>query len=441
MPSVDGYVDFIACDQLGGWITPAQDGSRHVRLELRGVAIVAGEASGVRADVPNANSFFLSLPAPLTPLEILAGFARVLRVDNHGRTKELPFFPRALLRVVDAVLADRLASAELEDLAALMMGRLVPQSKAGNDPFRDVHPDVVVREWTSIAVPVGTRSADGAAVIGRKGHAFLLLGSNKLLDLYRQTSANEHIAGRAAEWISLFERRSDTLARVNITYRQLVIPGKATVLSDLFPVAINGPTLLFTTVEEKVGCSSAAGNYIFSLLGMLDHPDRASLFGKFDTHLSVMGAIFLFGELLAFLGLACPACALTDPIVVMGDLSARFVNNTAKNFDFAPAKAEMRAQEELLSIVSRTEVVGHNGTRVSFQNNGAPIRQHCMVFGNSFFERGASPTGLSWWFARWFERYDFIWSPEIDFDLVERTRPDIVIGQTIERFLTKLPRS
>jgi hypothetical protein len=46
---------------------------------------------------------------------------------------------------------------------------------------------------------------------------------------------------------------------------------------------------------------------------------------------------------------------------------------------------------------------------------------------------------MSFWFARWFEKYHFIWSPAIDWAYVEAQGADIVIGQTIERFLDQVP--
>lgn len=41
---------------------------------------------------------------------------------------------------------------------------------------------------------------------------------------------------------------------------------------------------------------------------------------------------------------------------------------------------------------------GFVGTKIIWKNSSAPINKKIVAFGNSFFERGASPQGFSWWF-------------------------------------------
>ena len=63
-----------------------------------------------------------------------------------------------------------------------------------------------------------------------------------------------------------------------------------------------------------------------------------------------------------------------------------------------------------------------------------------MVFGNSFFERGAQSWRLSWWFKHFYREFIFCWNPALDLELVEKFQPDLVICQTVERFLTQIPK-
>ena len=44
-------------------------------------------------------------------------------------------------------------------------------------------------------------------------------------------------------------------------------------------------------------------------------------------------------------------------------------------------------------------------------------------------------SSLSYWLAGWFEEFHFVFSPDLDQDYVDRINPDVVICQTIERFL------
>jgi hypothetical protein len=83
----------------------------------------------------------------------------------------------------------------------------------------------------------------------------------------------------------------------------------------------------------------------------------------------------------------------------------------------------------------------HVGIRCVWTNTNAPVPLRVVAFGNSFFERGASGANLSWWAARWFREFHFIWSPFVDYDYIDRVAPDVVVCQTIERFLPMVPRA
>ena len=62
-----------------------------------------------------------------------------------------------------------------------------------------------------------------------------------------------------------------------------------------------------------------------------------------------------------------------------------------------------------------------------------------LIFGNSIFERGGSSFGLTWWISRYYKRTVFCWSSAVDPSLVEKYAPDIVVCQTVERFLPIIP--
>jgi hypothetical protein len=66
------------------------------------------------------------------------------------------------------------------------------------------------------------------------------------------------------------------------------------------------------------------------------------------------------------------------------------------------------------------------------------------MFGNSVGGpvAGAGQNTVSAWLARWFARYAFHWRPELDWAEVEREpRPGVVICQTVERFMGRVPES
>ena len=82
---------------------------------------------------------------------------------------------------------------------------------------------------------------------------------------------------------------------------------------------------------------------------------------------------------------------------------------------------------------------GHVGTRYVWKNASAIVPMKVVAFGNSYFERGGDAGALSWWFARLFAEFHFVWDPRMDADYVAAEKPDWVICQTIERFLPSVP--
>jgi len=82
---------------------------------------------------------------------------------------------------------------------------------------------------------------------------------------------------------------------------------------------------------------------------------------------------------------------------------------------------------------------GNKGTVRVYRNLKAPFDKKIICFVNSFFWQFFNSYGLSWWLSRLFREYHFVWSPEIDFDYIERNTPEIVLGLAIERFMHKVP--
>lgn len=61
-----------------------------------------------------------------------------------------------------------------------------------------------------------------------------------------------------------------------------------------------------------------------------------------------------------------------------------------------------------------------------------------MLFGNSFSE--FRPHQLTAMLSETFRNVHFIWSTGLDWDLIERIRPNIVITEIAERFMSTLPK-
>jgi hypothetical protein len=81
----------------------------------------------------------------------------------------------------------------------------------------------------------------------------------------------------------------------------------------------------------------------------------------------------------------------------------------------------------------------HVGASVRFENTSPNRdRRKILLFGDSFSEY--RPHMFSGLLAETFETVQFVWSAEIDYGLVERCRPDIVVTEMTERFIGRVPR-
>jgi hypothetical protein len=79
----------------------------------------------------------------------------------------------------------------------------------------------------------------------------------------------------------------------------------------------------------------------------------------------------------------------------------------------------------------------HIGSRVVFSNEQAPDPRKIVVFGDSFSEyRPHLLTGI---LAETFAETHFLWASQIDWGYVNRVKPDFLITELAERFMTHVP--
>ena len=79
----------------------------------------------------------------------------------------------------------------------------------------------------------------------------------------------------------------------------------------------------------------------------------------------------------------------------------------------------------------------HTYARARFVNASARNNCSALIFGDSYSR--PSPDALTGMLAETMRSVEFIWSSSVDWTLVNRMRPDILIVQTAERFLARLP--
>jgi hypothetical protein len=448
--SVSGVVDSVSRQVVSGW---ALGGSRpYGPLEIvarRGITVVAVGMTGLpRTDLSQEGreiaGFRLMLPSMVSESEIIDG--------NIVIEARLPDRTAVPLRVWKKLLTQPPVPAAvgtepptvpdvLRSLAPLLTSvdarRCLEYLILNWDrPAQQPRFDLATNEFAALQVPVGTRSPDQSAVIGRDGILFLDGGSNGVAEQYSKPASQRTVD----QWLDIFRARKKFIERtLGARYVQIIIPEKLSVLPEHYPAELKTPTQLLSQIEEQIAADAdLSDNYISGVAQFRHCPRREHLFYRTDSHLSSEGAEVLVAALCRVAGLSFSMPQMSSANVVkQGDLAWRFAGLPLSEVRNDPVVGE--ADAAICIGYSRPASGQHIGTSATWASPRAANAKTVLAFGNSFLEVGNTPSTLSWWLKHLAQSYEFRWSPAIERSLIESVRPDVVLCQTIERFLHQIP--
>jgi hypothetical protein len=287
----------------------------------------------------------------------------------------------------------------------------------------------------------GRLSEDNVATLGAGGNIFLVSGTNNLELLYKDESLIN-----AARWIEVFLSRRQASHEIGCNYIQMILPEKSSVLHWKVPYAASRGSPGYMSLMKAIQNTGELGAYTFDGLdAMPDEANSESMYRAFDTHMSTAGAQLIFDQFInRFFPLentqySAVGIAHAD---LSGDLGSRFFND-GNVLERPPVYLGLESAGgefyETSLIGCRDPSDGNTGTFRHWICPHAPIKLKVMCFGGSSFERGTDSTCLSWWFSRIFSEFLFVWSDEPDYQLIRECAPNVVVCQTVERFLTLVP--
>ncbi|QGM98823.1 hypothetical protein [Methylocystis parvus] len=290
---------------------------------------------------------------------------------------------------------------------------------------------------SKFSMEVGSVSSDESSVVGRDGHIFIFRGSNRLYEQY--FAEKEWAVDCARKWIELFERRRRSSEMHGAKFFQFIIPEKSSIVPESFPKSITPPMPLVRELSEFITNKNLDKTFIVLQNYMESSADRTELFRRIDCHLNFFGCQKTFIEMLRVMGFPNhPEILLDDPIVLRGDVGSRFPG--VVEFLLAPNRVQAKEFEIGLSLVEQySPSSGIRGHRRVFRNSNARYPRKVVAFANSFFALGDAAHELTWWFARNFAEFHFVWMSEFEEEYIRKVKPDIVFAQTIERFLGVIP--
>lgn len=323
--------------------------------------------------------------------------------------------------------------------------KTVPQPAWSETDILKVKANVDAGFMSSVVLPVGLLSQDGSAMIGAGGNLFLVEGTNTLFAQYRPNYmyGTASVDNMVDLWESIFADRQYRAAGFGVRFIQTIIPEKLTVMKESAPVPIEGPTILFQELEKRLTQQPA---YISGLTPFIEWTGNHAPYLQADTHFSAMGAQSMFGHLLDRIDMK--AATLVRGISMdtlrygTGDLTGRFSGIPIHSEIYEPSLMQVAPFAAGLQVTKRYfPSSGFVGRSFAWKNSTAPSALKILVFGNSFFGGGDEPGQLSWWAKHFFREFRIEWNPDFDWKVVEEFQPDIVIGQTVERFLARAPKA
>lgn len=249
----------------------------------------------------------------------------------------------------------------------------------------------------------------------------------------------EHSTGQRAVsevlvrgWQRLLEYRHAWLAARGIRYVHVVVPNKEVVYSRFLPAELPpiSPERLLCRVANRLATTSGVA-LVNVLPELLAASVEREVYAKTDTHWNGFGAYHVYRAVIDAIGI--------DIRDVVGP--ERLAYSTTQNAGDIGSKLDPPVKSEFLHCgvrVPRARVVSDNGVAnngrirrtVRPESSGGP---KLLVFHDSFH---------NWtlpFFAESFAETVSVHNFQMDHDIVDQERPDVVITELTERFMARLP--
>lgn len=449
---MDGYAEHFDFENgtISGWVFDADAAdNREVKVSayLDGDVIGTAGPSGSRADLAKVSNqdlaFSLQCSRPFTALCVESGRLSVkaasplqsgrfkIRAARMGASTPLKMTSNGRRRIRREALSQMLAQ-DPEYRESLRRSVWTP------DELEQVQPNVDAGKMSTQLLPVGLYSDDKSSMLGEHGQIFLVGGSNRVLEQY-QTDFDfgpEGAEGKVAEWLDIFAARRQESESRGIRYFQTVIPEKLTALRKYSPVPIDGPIPIYGMLEKALKDDPW---YVSGMEPFEPWKEEDDPYVTTGSHFSASGAKELFAALVHHIDPSVEdavwSIVMDEVRYEIEDLSERFYGLPLHSQKIEPSTKQFDKWTGGLTLTHRNIPTGHIGRRFSWANPTAPSPLKVLVYGNSFFGHGENPGQLAWWGKQFFAEFHHVWGPDFNWSIADEVKPDVVVGQTIERFL------
>ncbi len=270
------------------------------------------------------------------------------------------------------------------------------------------------------------------ALKGKNGYLFLTNDSNKIIP--QITGKIKFSRKELLNWKLLLEMRHSWLEKRKIKYLYCIAPNKACIVPECLPDNI-------TLSENRLICQFKKYLSENSFVEIVDPTEKLrqantyrQTYNKGDTHWNFYGAYVASQFLISEVKKSLPVRELLESDIKI----SQEIATDPEEFDLGNKVGWENDTIYKIEFVDRSaRCVFDNGVKVtghlSIYENKNQNLPSAMVFGDSFGNIMTS------YLAESFSRLVFVHQPNLDYELIEKEKPDIVISEQVERFLTKMP--
>jgi alginate O-acetyltransferase complex protein AlgJ len=283
--------------------------------------------------------------------------------------------------------------------------------------------------------------------LGDDGTLFLIGGSNAAIDLYQPEPFKSKVP--LEQWRGLLEQRTAFFSERNIPWQMILAPEKLSIYGQAeLRKWIDGPSE--TPGEAFVRLTGNDPHLLYPMELLRTSVDEGRIYPKTDSHWTSLAALLVFKGLASKLNfdvdISRYASLSEKHLRYHGDLwTSDFADIEKDVFIRKRVSETVRTiyKNPLMGLKSQPQLENeaglHVGSHVIWINEDAPIKKKVILFGSSFSECRLECSLLSYMIIHSFHELHFIWSTSLDFDYIHLNRPDLVLLEMPERFLTKCP--
>jgi Flp pilus assembly protein TadD len=275
---------------------------------------------------------------------------------------------------------------------------------------------------------------EGQVIEGKNGWLFLDKDSNQIMN--QVTGKLSFSPQQILHWKTLLEMRSIWLSERQIHYCFFVVPNKICVYPEFLPsisLSKNRTIMhLKNYLEEK-----SFVKIIYPLEELVKAKSEMDVYSKDDTHWNDFGAFIGYQKL-------CEGISKILDINLISRSSVEFIetvsdlNELEDESDLGSKIGQIKPQRIRARLRSQKAKCAYNnkafnrGNLMVFENRDRTLPK-AVIFRDSF------STLLLPFLSESFSRLVAVWQPNLDYSIIEKEKPDIVISQQVERFLMKIP--